>query len=169
MMKGKGKGDRKGYGKGKGDQKGYGKGYGKPNYCGNTGCTHHTLRMAKQATIWEIIWRQRGLQSRQRSFQRRHGRKRGWGNCNNCGNIGHTAERCPMLGKGSEGTCNACGIIGHTEKQCPKGKGKGANHMGSEQEGSGFNLGGSEEPPKDNIEKAPTEPLPEPGWDQAHQ
>ena len=41
--------------------------------------------------------------------------------------------------------------------------------MGTEEGSQSLNLGGSETPPKDNLEKSAAEKLPEPGWDQGHQ
>ena len=34
-----------------------------------------------------------------------------------------------------QGTCNSCGAWGHTAKGCKKGKGKGVNGVGEEEEG----------------------------------
>ena len=77
-----------------------------------------------------------------------------YGECHNCGLVGHTQGACPKNGKGFKGNCDSCGIPGHTRGQCPKfpyGKGKGGkgglNSLdGSEEQ---MNLGAGEERQED--------------------
>ena len=56
-----------------------------------------------------------------------------YGECNECGLIGHSKAQCPSLGRGFKGDCSACGIKGHKAALCPKSsspKGKGAQSWG---------------------------------------
>ena len=41
------------------------------------------------------------------------------GNCNECGEPGHSAKACPKLGKGFGGKCDGCGKVGHQKRLCP--------------------------------------------------
>ena len=86
-----------------------------------------------------------------------------WGHCNICKTQGHSAARCPTLGKGFKGKCDACGLPGHTAGTCPirfGGKGKGAIGNVDDNSGKGgdqLDLGGGYDAPRMEDQEQPAQ------------